>query len=176
MPAENRPHVLFDQLFRPDTPETLNQREAEFARRASVLDSLREQARKLSSALGADDQHKLDEYLTGIRDLERRMQDEKDWLRKPKPKVATLPFGKEQGLDPDKAGLEYRRYQRLMFDVIALALQTDSTRVICVHLPLDTDGKKDRLSRHGKQGAAVDYLREQLRHLKTSLRVSDQGL
>ena len=58
------------------------------------------------------------------------MQDEKDWLRRPKPNVASLEFGKEQGLDPDKSGLEYRRYQRLMFDVIALALRTDSTRVI----------------------------------------------
>ncbi len=130
LPSENRPHVLFDQLFRPDTADTLKQREAEFIRRTSVLDSLREEARRLSNTLGSDDQHKLDEYLTGIRDLERRMQDEKDWLRKPKPNVETLNFGKEQGLDPDKAGLEYRRYQRLMFDVIALALQTDSTRVI----------------------------------------------
>lgn len=130
IPSENRPHILFDQLFRPDTPQTLNQREAEFVRRSSVLDSLREEAKKFNAALGRDDQRKLDEYLTGIRDLERRMQDEKDWLRKPKPNVESLNFGKEQGLDPDKAGLEYRRYQRLMFDVIALALQTDSTRVI----------------------------------------------
>ena len=130
LPSENRPHVLFDQLFRPDTAETLNQREAEFISRASVLDSLREEARKLSNSLGIDDRRKLDEYLTGIRDLERRMQEEKEWLRKPKPNVGTLNFGKEQGLDPDKAGLEYRRYQRLMFDVITLALQTDSTRVI----------------------------------------------
>ena len=130
LPCENRPHIVFDQLFRPDTADTIAQREAEFIRRASVLDSLREEARRLSTTLGSDDQHKLDEYLTGIRDLERRMQDEKDWLRKPKPNVATLNFGKEQGLDPDKAGLEYRRYQRLMFDTIALALQTDSTRVV----------------------------------------------
>ncbi len=130
IPSENRPHVLFDQLFRPDTPETLNQREAEFVRRSSLLDSLRDEAKRLNGALGADDRRKLDEYLTGIRDLERRMQDEKEWLRKPKPTVEALTFGKEQGLDPDKSGLDYRRYQRLMFDVIALALQTDSTRVI----------------------------------------------
>jgi hypothetical protein len=130
LPAENRPHVLFDLLFRPDTAQTLKQREAEFLRRSSVLDSLREEARRLSGSLGATDQHKLEEYLTGIRDLERRMQDEKGWLRKPKPSVKTLQFGKEQGLDPEKAGLQYRRYQRFMFDVIALALQTDSTRVI----------------------------------------------
>jgi len=130
IPAENRPHVLFDQLFRPDTPDTLNQREAEFVRRTSVLDSLRDEATKLGGSLGVEDRRKLDEYLTGIRDLERRMQDEKAWLRRPKPQVEALSFGQEQGLDPDKAGLEYKRYQRLMFDVIALALQTDNTRVV----------------------------------------------
>jgi hypothetical protein len=137
IPAENRPHVLFDQMFRPDTPETLNQREAEFLRRASVLDSLREEAKRLSGSLGVEDQRKLDEYLTGIRDLERRMQAEKQWLRIPKPDVATLEFGSDQGLDPDKSGLEYRRYQRLMFDVIALALETDSTRVIAYMARMD---------------------------------------
>jgi len=137
IPSENRPHVLFDQLFRPDTVETLNQREAEFASRTSVLDSLRGEARRLNDSLGADDRAKLDEYLTGIRDLERRMQSEKEWLRRPKPNVESLVFGKEQGLDPDKAGLEYRRYQRLMFDVITLALQTDSTRVIAYMARMD---------------------------------------
>ncbi len=130
IPCENRPHILFDQLFRPDTPATIAQREAEFIRRASVLDSLRAEARRLSTSLGAADRDKLDEYLTGIRDLERRMQDERDWLRRPKPTVAALNFGNIQSLDPDRAGLEYRRYQRLMYDVITLALQTDSTRVI----------------------------------------------
>ncbi len=137
IPSENRPHVLFDQLFRPDTPQTLDQREAEFLGRASMLDSLREEARGLNGALGSDDRHKLDEYLTGIRDLERRMQDDKEWLRRPKPNVARLEFGKDQGLDPEKAGLEYRRYQRLMFDVIALALQTDSTRVVAYMARMD---------------------------------------
>ncbi len=137
IPSENRPHVLFDQLFRPDTADTLKQRETEFVRRASILDSLRAEAKRLEGALGAADKQKLDEYLTGIRDLERRMQDEKAWLRRPKPKVEELVFGKEQALDPDKAGLEYRRYQRLMFDVIALALQTDSTRVVSYMARMD---------------------------------------
>ncbi len=137
IPSENRPHVLFDQLFRPDTPETLQQREIEFARRTSVLDSLREQAQTLKGALGLDDQRKLEEYLTGVRDLERRMQAEKEWLRRPKPSVASLEFGDEQSLDPDKTGLDYRRYQRLMYDVIALALQTDSTRVISYMARMD---------------------------------------
>src|SRR5207249_2902049 len=85
LPAENRPHVLFDQLFRPDTEDTLRQREAEFLRRSGVLDSLRDEARRFQRTLGVHDQRKLDEYLTGIRDLERRMQDDRDWLRKPRP-------------------------------------------------------------------------------------------
>ena len=141
IPAENRPYVLFDQLFRPDTPQTITQREAEFVRRASVLDSLRHEARRLEGSLGADDRHKLDEYLTGIRDLERRMQEERDWLRRPKPRVDALNFGNIQSLDPDRAGLDYRRYQRLMFDVITLALQTDSTRVISYLARMDgSDG------------------------------------
>jgi len=141
IPAENRPHVLFDQLFRPDTPESLAQRESEFARRTSVLDSVRDEAKKLDSTLGKVDRDKLDEYLTGIRDLEKKMQEEKSWLHKPKPQVSAIDFGSDQGLDPDKGGLDYRRYQRLMFDVIALALQTDSTRVISYQPRMDnSDG------------------------------------
>src|SRR5262249_7223927 len=77
----------------PNAPAPLAQREAEFPSRASVLDSLRAEARRLEGSLGAEDRAKLDEYLTGIRDLERRMQDERDWLRRPKPKVDALNFG-----------------------------------------------------------------------------------
>ncbi len=137
LPAENRPHVLFDLLFRPDTPETLAQREAEFARRASVLDSVREEARAFEDTLGKIDRNKLDEYLTSVRDLEKTMQDEKSWLHKPKPEVEGIDFGTDQSLDPEKTGLDYRRYQRLMFDVIALALQTDGTRVVSYQPRMD---------------------------------------
>ena len=141
IPAENRPHILFDRLFRPDSPETIAQREAEFVRRASVLDSVLEEANALASSLGKRDQEKLDEYLTGIRDLEAAMQEEKSWIYKPKPEVDPIDFGDEQGLDPSKSGLEYRRYQRFMFDVITLALQTDSTRVISYQPRMDnSDG------------------------------------
>jgi len=130
IPAENRPHVLFDKLFRPDTADSLAEREAEFARRASVLDSIRSEAKALESRLGEVDRNKLDEYFTGIRDLEKKMQVGAKWLYEPKPKVDAPEFGSDQGLDPSKGGLDYRRYQRLMYDVITLALQTDSTRVI----------------------------------------------
>jgi hypothetical protein len=130
LPAENRPHLLFDRLFRPDSKDTIAQREAAFARRSSVLDSVLDDTRQLNNTLGTIDRNKLDEYLTGIRDLEAAMQAEKSWLYRPKPTVDPIDFGSDQGLDPSKNGLDYRRYQRLMFDVITLALQTDSTRVV----------------------------------------------
>lgn len=141
IPAENRPHILFDRLFRPESPETLAQREAEFARRSSVLDSVLEDAKALNASLGKRDQEKLDEYLTGIRDLESSMQEQKSWLHRPKPDVEPIDFGSDQGLDPSKSGLDYRRYQRLMFDVVTLALQTDSTRVVSYQPRMDnSDG------------------------------------
>jgi len=141
IPAENRPHVLFDRLFRPDSADDIAAREAEFARRSSILDSVLEESRVLNRSLGRRDQEKLDEYLTGIRDLEASMQEQKDWLHKPKPDVEEIEFGDEQGLDPEKGGLDYRRYQRAMFDVIALALQTDSTRVVSYQPRMDnSDG------------------------------------
>lgn len=130
LPAENRPHMLFDKLFRPETPEMLAEREHSFALQQSVLDSVREEARRLEKSLGKNDRQKLEEYFTSIRDLEQRMAVDKHWLHKPKPEVDALDFGDEQSLDPEKTSLDYRRYQRLMFDVIALALQTDSTRII----------------------------------------------
>ena len=101
-----------------------------------MLDSVLEEANALNSKLGKRDQEKLDEYLTGIRDLEASMQEQKSWLHKPKPEVEPIDFGSDQGLDPSKSGLEYRRYQRFMFDVITLALQTDSTRVMTYRQPV----------------------------------------
>ena len=128
-------------MFRPDSADTLVEREAEFARRSSVLDSVRGEAAALSNRLGKVDREKLDEYFTGIRDLEKQMQVEKTWLYEPKPMVDAPEFGDEQGLDPNRRGLDYRRYQRLMYDLITLALQTDSTRVISYLARMDnSDG------------------------------------
>jgi len=134
IPAENRPHVLFDQLFRAESADEIAARRRESERVDSVLDAVRDEAQRLQNRLGRDDRRKLDEYFTSVRDVERRMADELSWLSKPKPQVERLDFGDDvQALDPAlRAGskFDYRRYQRLMFDVITLALQTDSTRVI----------------------------------------------
>jgi hypothetical protein len=133
LPAENRPHVLFEQLFRAEGPDAIRKREADLAERKSVLDGVKADADRLRKSLGTDDRTRLDEYFASIRDVERRMEEERAWLHKPRPKVEPVNFGETRTLDPQtqaKGTFDYRRYQRLMFDVIALALQTDSTRVI----------------------------------------------
>jgi len=134
IPAENRPHVLFDHLFRAESADEIAVRRRDSVEVDSVLDAVRDEAQRLQTRLGRDDRRKLDEYFTSVRDVERRMADELAWLSKPKPQVERLDFGDDvQALDPTLRGgskFDYRRYQRLMYDVIALALQTDSTRVI----------------------------------------------
>ena len=132
---ENRPEVLFEKLFGAETPESLAQAKIALAQRGSLLDSIREQAAALQRRVGAADRERLDQYFTSIRDLEDRIKVEAEWIDRPKPKVAKPDFG--QGSPRDRIagdGRGYSEYSRLMFDIIALAFQTDSTRVVS-HIP-----------------------------------------
>jgi len=133
IPAENRPDALFDQLFRQETPEEIAARKASSSKRGSILDLVNDSAKRLNARLGKNDQAKLDEYFTSVRMVEQQMQTDLEWMAKPRPKVDPMEFGETQAIDPNagkRDSFDYRNYQRLMYDVIALALQTDSTRVI----------------------------------------------
>jgi len=116
---EDRPQVLFDRLFRPDSPAEKAARQRNLEEQGCVLDTVREQARRLEGRLGKSDQAKLQEYLASIRDLEAQMAVDAGWLNKPKPEVTPVDYAKS------KAG-----WLKSMFDVLALALQTDSTRLV----------------------------------------------
>ena len=83
IPAENRPHIIFDKLFRAESPEEIKARESGVGRTGSVLDAVREEAKQLNAKLGKDDQHKLDEYFSSVRDVETRMATDLEWLHKP---------------------------------------------------------------------------------------------
>ena len=77
----------------------------------------------MQPTLGARDREKVDEYFTSVRELEQRMAMSEEWSKKPKPKVDAKP---PQNIlnSADLIGKT-----RLMFDLIHLALQTDSTRL-----------------------------------------------
>lgn len=135
MTPENRPEVLFERLFAAEDAASIAAAKLAQAQRASLLDSIKDQAKRLQGRLGAADRDRLEQYFTAIRDLEARIKVDAAWIDRPKPAVARPDFG--QGAPRDRIagdGRGYREYTRLMFDVIALAFQTDSTRVAS-HIP-----------------------------------------
>lgn len=94
-------------------------------RKKSLLDALLEDSKSLKGVLGNRDRQKLDEFMASVRDSEKKAIRAEQWLHTPKPKV-----------DPDSLGLDAtpiespEEYLKCMFDLMFLALQTDSTRVI----------------------------------------------
>jgi hypothetical protein len=128
IPAEKSPARLFTRLFIDDSPAE-QAKQADRARQGqSIMDLVADDARSLSRKLGAGDRDRLDAYFTSVRDLEKRMADAEEWVHRPKPKVdAKKPI--DIGNENDFIGR-----QRLMCDMIYLALTTDSTRFISYHL------------------------------------------
>lgn len=122
------PLEAFHRLFAEETIP-LAEQQAMLRQRRSILDAAIENANDLRRSLGVTDQDKLDEYLDGIRDLERRLSRDEKWLgvARPKPMVG----------EP-KATLEGREEVRLMYDVMVASLQTDSTRVLTYRQPVTT--------------------------------------
>lgn len=154
------PAKLFKMLFVEGTEQEVASEIREFKRGRSILDTVLGQAKKLESDLGHRDREKLDEYLTSVRDLEIRLQESENWSLKPKPKVdATEPRDIEDRQDAIGK-------QRLMNDMIVLALRSDSTRTITFQLggmnavPTIPGVATDwhNLSHHGKDPKKIDEL------------------
>ncbi|MEO7413630.1 MAG: DUF1552 domain-containing protein, partial [Opitutaceae bacterium] len=110
----------FERLFgNGDPAATLEASARRSLYRKSVLDYVLDDARQLEKRLDAGDRRKLDEYLTAVRDLERRIARAADF---PVPKAP-------QGVNAPEMFETYEQHMNLMYDVMALAFQTDSTRI-----------------------------------------------
>jgi hypothetical protein len=118
--AEPNPRLLFERLFGAGKP---GERRANLERRRqderSVLDFVLEDARAMQRRLSPKDRSKLDQYLTGVREMETRIQKAERLGEAKDPAVPTPP-----GIPTD-----YGEYVQLMYDMLILAFQTDSTRV-----------------------------------------------
>jgi hypothetical protein len=104
----------------------------------ALLDLVLDDAKHLRSALGRDDQHKLDEYLDSVRDVERRLE----FFSKPDPRPWRPET--EPGEDlaaPAGAPGDHQEHVRLMLDLIVLAFWTDSTRISTFMFANDVSGK-----------------------------------
>jgi hypothetical protein len=127
--AESDPHVLFGRLFGAEGGAGGGRA---LRRRGSVLDAVADQGRQLRRRLGGPDRQKLDEYLASLREVEQQLQREAAWAGRPKPRPQTEGLGDfGRPYDPETTrDFRYHTYARLMYDLIALAFQTDSTRVV----------------------------------------------
>jgi len=128
MTPEANPRLVFERLFgtgsHGERAENFKRRQAE---QRSVLDYVMEDARGMEKRLGASDTRKLDQYLTGIRDIESRIERAEQ-------------FGKTADPDLDTpAGIpaSYEEHVQLMYDMMILAFQTDSTRIATMLLAHD---------------------------------------
>jgi hypothetical protein len=118
-PPEVNPRLVFERLFAGyDTAETPEARARRQRYESSILDFVAEDTARLQGKLGPTDRRKLDEYLTGVREIEKRIETAE------KSAGPAPDMGKPEGIP-----VEYSEHARLMFDLMTVAFQTDSTRI-----------------------------------------------
>ena len=124
VPPITGPAELFDRLFKTETETQRKKQIKENALQASILDSITEEAGALSKQINREDKSKLDEYLDSVRDVEKRLALRQRWADQPKPKA---PFDRpnNQNTVDDLP---------MLYELIALALQTDSTRIATLEI------------------------------------------
>jgi hypothetical protein len=128
MAPEYNPRLVFERLFGSGSPgqraENMKRRQQE---QRSILDFVMEDARDMQRRLASRDKDKLDQYLTGIRDIETRIQKAERFGDVKDPSQET----------PVGVPVEYAEYIQVMYDMLVLAFQTDSTRVATLLLAHD---------------------------------------
>jgi hypothetical protein len=151
IPAEDSPARLFTRLFVNDSAADRAQQVSRARQGQSIMDLVADDARALERQLGPGDRDRLDAYFTSVRELERRLVESEAWANRPKPQVdVSKPV--DIGNPNDFVGR-----QRLMSDMVRLALATDSSRFITLHfggsggvVPIEgVDEGYHSLSHHG---------------------------
>ena len=129
---EPNPRLVFERLFGSGAPGE-RQRNLELRQRTqkSLLDFVLDDAKALQRQLGGRDRDKLDEYLTGVREIERRIARTERFGALPQPGMET----------PSGIPSDYGEHMDLMYDLLALSFETDSTRVATLLLAGDGSNK-----------------------------------
>jgi hypothetical protein len=171
VPTDHFASSVFARLFLEGRPDEVQAQARRLRDGQSILDSVRDQAKKMQPVLGAHDREKLDEYFTSVRELEQRLLQAEEWSKKPKPKVTAQP---PRNITD---GVDLIGKCRIWFDLIHLALQTDSSRLITLDLlgtsgvtpgiPGVTLGHHD-LTHNGRDPGKIEQLKKlELEKMKT---------
>ncbi|WP_182864697.1 DUF1552 domain-containing protein [Stieleria mannarensis] len=160
IPTLTRPSVVFRKLFLAGKADQQARQMQRLQDGQSVLDVVMDQTRRLQRKLTSRDREKLDQYFEAVRQAERRLAKAEAWQQKPKPTV---------DVDPPRDEPDSKRIvecMRLMYDVMHLAIQTDSTRFLTYNIagmnavPVipGVDADYHNLSHHGKDPDKIAQL------------------
>ena len=133
---------VFKQLFVNDPAERRAELGAEYDQQGSILDAVNGQAKGMNGRLSNRDRQKMEQYFTAIREVEKSLAQEKAWLSRPRPHV--------DAKEP-KDGTVSQQLP-ILFDLVALALQTDSTRVATIEVPGSFDTAAMGIEEKGYHG------------------------
>lgn len=150
IPAEKSPRALFEKLFFQGNEAEIQANIHALRQGRSLLDFVGGQSQQLNQKLSATDRRRLDQYLSAVRDLEQQLQNAEAWEKRPKPQVQAEP---PQDITDAKA---FAARTRQMFDVIQLALATDSTRLVTLFI--DTTVIHN-ITHHGNRPEVISELR-----------------
>lgn len=128
IPGEDSPEKLYSKLFVNGTKEEVKQQMLRLKMGKSIMDKVYGEAKMVEKQMTASDREKFDEYMTSVRQVEKQMVRMQDWEKKPKPQV-DYKKPKDVGGRGDVIAKS-----RLMFDLIHLALKTDSTRIVTMNM------------------------------------------
>jgi hypothetical protein len=128
IPAERSPKKLFQKLFVQGKPEEVAAQVEALQQGRSMLDFVGEQSRRLNQSLSKSDQQRMEQYFSSVRELEQRLHSSQEWEHKPKPAVTAKP---PEDIDDIRQFVEK---SRLMFEVMKLAIETDSTRIMSLFI------------------------------------------
>jgi len=160
IPSERKPSRVFAKLFLEGSESEKAAQMRRIEDGQSIMDLVREQTAGVARKLGREDNETLDQYLTSVRELEGRLVMQGEWAKLPKPKVDQEPPSDIE----DRADFVGR--MKLMYDLIFLALRTDSTRLITFcgaggnYVPTLAGVDEDwhNLSHHGKDPKKIEKL------------------
>lgn len=139
VPSLSDPRTIFNRLFGVQQQSLQDQRR-QFGRERSILDNVLAETRLIEGRLSADDRHRLAEYTTSVREIERRLARADQWLDVQRPPVNAADFDLASTPRDDA-----EEYIRAILDLMVVALQTDSTRAITYQLTSeDAKGIGDR--------------------------------
>ena len=161
IPAESSPRKLYETLFLDGSERDRQRRRDDLANGRSVLDLVSSRARKMETQGSAADRQTLQQYFTSVREMEQRLESSQAWVDRPKPQV-------EMAAPEDVTDrADFVPRQRLLYDLLVLALQTDSTRIATLMLagnnlkpPLEgVESDWHNLSHHGRDPEKIAQLR-----------------